>query len=90
MGEILANMYPYHMDRTVKNGAALHDLCGVLFLSNPDIFETKPALAQIKKTPKGSYLNFDYDSAKSNTIVATSINTNKMHRLYYKTLKELK
>jgi len=90
VGEILASMYPYHMDRTVKNGAALHDVCGVLWLSNPEIFETKPALTKIKTTLKGSYLDFNYKSTKPNTLVATNINIEKMHQLYYKTLKELK
>lgn len=90
VGEILANMYPYHMDRTVKNGAALHDLCGVLWLSNPELFKTTPALTKIKTTKKGSYLDFDYNNPKSNTVVATDINIQKMHKLYYKTLKETK
>jgi len=90
VGKILANMYPYHMDRTVKNGAALHDLCGVLWLSNPELFETKPALASLKSTPKGSYLDFNYKSIKPNTLVTTNINIEKMHKLYYKTLKEIK
>ena len=90
VGKILADMYPYHMDRTVKNGAALHDLCGVLWLSNPEMFETKPALTKLKNTKKGSYLDFDYNNPKANTLVATDINIKKMHNLYYKTLKELK
>lgn len=90
IGEILASMYPYHMDRTVKNGAALHDLCGVLWLSNPELFKTSPALAKIKISKKKYYLDFDYNNSKSNTLVATDINIIKMHELYYKTLKELK
>ncbi len=90
VGKILANMYPFHMDRTVKNGAALHDLCGVLWLSNPELFETKPALTQIKSNTKGSYLDFDYNNINFNTLVTTDINIEKMHKLYYKTLKSIK
>lgn len=90
VGEILANLYPSHMDRTVKNGAALHDLCGVLWLSHPELFVTNPALTKIKTTKKGSYLDFDYNNPKSNTFVATEIDIEKTHKLYYKTLKELK
>lgn len=90
VGKILASMYPYHMDRTVKNGAALHDLCGVLWLSNPELFETKPALTRLNSTPKGSYLDFNYKSIKPNTLVTTNIDVQKMHKLYYKTLKSIK
>jgi len=90
VGEILASMYPYHMDRTVKNGAALHDLCGVLWLSNPELFETKQALTEIKTVEKGSYIDFDYDSKTPNSLVTTNINIAKMHKIYYKTLKDLK
>ena len=90
VGQILASMYPFHMDRTVSNGAALHDLCGVLFLAHPELFETKPALTELKATPKGSYLDFDYSARKPNTLIATNIDIKKMHNLYYKTLKGLK
>lgn len=90
VGEILASMFPYHMDRTVKNGAALHDLCGVLWLSNPELFETQPALTKIKTSKKGSYLDFNYKTTKTNTLVATNIDVEKTHNLYYKTIKKLK
>ena len=89
VGKIIASLYPFHMDRTVKNGAALHDLCGVLWLSNPEFFETKPGLVELRTTSKGSYLHFDYNNKKSNALIATNINVEKMHKLYYKTLKEL-
>ena len=90
VGKIFAKMYPHHMDRTVKNGAALHDVCGVLWLSNPELFETQKALTKIKTTKKGSYLDFNYKSTIPNSLITTNINVEKMHQLYYKTLKELK
>lgn len=90
VGKILANMYPYHMDRTVKNGAAMHDLCGVLWLSNPKLFTTKPAHTKLKELKKGSFLAFNYESLKPNTLVTTNINVKKVHKLYYKTLKSIK
>jgi len=90
VGEILARMYPHHLDRTVKNGAAMHDLCGVLWLSNPKLFKTKPAYAKLKELKKGSYLDFNYESLKPNTLVATEINVKRTHKLYYKTLKSIK
>lgn len=87
VGKILADMYPYHLDRTVKNGAAMHDLCGVLWLSNPKIFKTKPAYTKLKELSKGTYLEYNFESLKPNTLVATDINVKKMHKIYYKTLK---
>lgn len=90
VGKILSQMYPYHLDRTVKNGAALHDLCGVLWLSNPKLFKTKPAFTKLKILKKGSFLEFNYKSLKPNSLVTTAINIKKMHKLYYKTLKRIK
>lgn len=89
MGKILASMYPSHMDRTVKNGAALHDLCGVLWLSKPQLFVTKPALVEIKTTNGIDYLEFTPNSPSSNILLTTNINIKKMHAQYYKTLKSI-
>lgn len=90
IGKILANMYPYHLDRTVKNGAAMHDLCGVLWLSKPSLFKTASAFVKLKKLAKGSFLEFNFESIKPNTSVTTDVNIKKMHKLYYKTLKSIK
>ncbi|MBQ8430832.1 MAG: nucleoside hydrolase [Clostridia bacterium] len=90
VGKILANIYPYHLDRTVKDGAAMHDLCGVLYLSNPEIFQTKKARCELKSSSKGLYLSFDVDSEDINITLTTDINIKKMHKIYYKTLRKIK
>lgn len=90
VGTILANMYPHHLDRTVKNGAALHDLCGVLWLSNPNLFKTKSCNAVLKSYKDVKYLWFDFESEVHNCKVAYSIDVKKMHKLYYKTLRKIK
>ena len=90
VGKILADFYPYHLDRTVKDGAAMHDLCGVLYLSNPEIYTTKTCNCKIIHTKKGSYLSFDYNSKKPNVKITTNINIKKTHKIYYKTLKGIK
>ena len=87
VGKILANFYPYHLDRTVKDGAAMHDLCGILWLSNPEIFTTVNCNTKIKHTKKGSYLDINYQCKKTNAKIATEINTKQMKKIYYKTLK---
>lgn len=89
VGKILANMYPFHLDRTVQNGAAMHDLCGILWLSYPKLFKTLSAYTKLKELKKGSFLEYNYNSLKPNTLVTTNINVKKMHKLYYKTLKKL-
>ena len=38
-GKFLATLYPYHKDRTVKDGVALHDACGVAWLTKPNMFK---------------------------------------------------
>lgn len=90
IGEILANLYPYHMDRTVKNGAALHDLCGVLWLSNPELFTTRECFCSLIHTEKGSYLDFDFYSKTPNVEIATGLNIEAVQDIYYQILKDIK
>ena len=49
-GRFLATIYPSHKDRTVKDGAALHDACGVAWLAKPNMFKIKYAKAEIIKS----------------------------------------
>lgn len=90
MGKILANIYPFHMDRTVKDGAALHDLCGVLWLSNPELFTTQQAFTKVKSTQNVFYVDFNTKSKRTNTLVTTNINVEQMHKIYYETLTKMK
>ena len=90
MGKILADLYPFHLDRTVKNGAAMHDLCGVLWLSNPEIFNTVQAGYELKRVENGIYLKFDTNAKNKNILLTTSVNVDKLHNIYYSTLKEIK
>lgn len=90
LGKILASIYPYHLDRTVKNGAAMHDLAGVLWLSNPELFTTTVCKCSFKSNKKGTYLDFDFDSKEPNVKIATNVKVKKLHKLYYKTLKGIK
>lgn len=90
-GKFLATLYPYHKDRTVQDGVALHDACGIAWLTNPDMFTISYANAKFKTNAKGvEYLEFNYTSKKPNTIVTTNINKNKFNKWYYKTLKSIK
>lgn len=90
VGKILSNMYPYHLDRTVKDGAAMHDLCGVLYLSNPKIFKIKKCNCNLKTIKQGTYLNFNFNAQKPKHFITTDINIKKFKKIYYKTLKGIK
>ena len=90
VGKILANLYPHHLDRTVKNGAAMHDLCGVLWLSNPKIFKTQPAGYQLVEVKNGMYLEFDTNAENKNILLTTGVNVKKLHKIYYSSLKKMK
>lgn len=91
VGRFLATIFPSHKDRTVKNGAALHDACGVAWLSNPNMFTLSYAKAEFKFAKNGKeYLTFDYESAEPNCIVTIDIKTRSFHNWYYKSLKYFK
>lgn len=90
-GKFLATLYPHHKDRTVKDGVALHDACGIAWLAKPDMFKISFAKAKFKISKNGTeYLDFDYSNKKPNVIITTDINIKKFHRWYYKTLKLIK
>ncbi|MBQ7797974.1 MAG: nucleoside hydrolase [Clostridia bacterium] len=90
-GQFLASLYPFHKDRTVQDGVALHDACGVAWLAKPKMFTISYAKAEFKLSSKGvEYLEFDYHNDNPNVIVTTDINTKEFYKWYYKTLKSIK
>ena len=90
-GKFLSTLYPYHKDRTVQDGVALHDACGVAWLVKPNLFTISYAKAEFKLANNGvEYLDFDYNSTTPNVIVTTDINTTKFYKWYYSTLKSIK
>ncbi|MBO5910422.1 MAG: nucleoside hydrolase [Clostridia bacterium] len=90
-GRFLATLYPSHKDRTVKDGAALHDACGVAWLVKPNMFKICFAKAEFKIAENGNeYLDFDYKSDMPNVVVTTDINKTKFYSWYYNTLKKIK
>lgn len=90
-GKFLATLYPYHKDRTVQDGVALHDACGIAWLVKPNMFKISYAKAEFKIAKNGAeYLDFDYTSKKPNVIVTTDINTKAFYKWYYTTLKSIK
>ncbi len=90
VGRFFATLFPSHKDRTVKDGTALHDACGVAWLVKPDMFKISYAYAYIKKGKDGNeYLKFDYDSEITNVVVTTDIKRRKFLSWYYDTLRNI-
>lgn len=91
VGRFLATIYPSHKDRTVKNGAALHDACGIAWLAKPKMFKLAYAKAEFKVAKNGKeYLDFDYSSSEPNCVVTIDIKNRAFHSWYYKSLKYFK
>lgn len=90
-GKFLATLYPHHKDRTVQDGVALHDACGIAWLVKPNMFKISFAKAEFKIANNGvEYLDFDYNNQNPNVIVTTDINTKAFYKWYYSTLKSIK
>ena len=90
IGKFLATIYPHHKDRTVKDGVALHDACGIAWLTHPEIFKISYAKAKFKTSKSGvEYLDLNYSSKNPNTIVTIDINVKKFNKWYYNSLKKL-
>ncbi len=90
-GKFLATLYPFHKDRTVQDGVALHDACGIAWLVKPEMFKISYAKAEFKIANNGmEYLDFDYNNPTPNVIVTTDIETKAFYKWYYSTLKSIR
>ena len=90
VGKIFAKMFSKYNDYHVgKLGAAVHDSCSALYLSNPEIFETAPAELTLKYFSKGEgsaeygYINCDFGSNNPNALVTTDMDIDKFKKIVY-------
>ena len=90
-GEILEEIFRSYKDRHVKNGIATHDGCAIAYITNPELFETKPVFAKINYYDKLGTgvlcMNFDKNP---NAKTCTSMNIKKFKKLYFSCLKKCK
>ena len=90
-GEILEIIFRSYKDRHVKNGIATHDGCAIAYVTNPELFKTKPVFAKINYYDKIGTgvlcMNFD---RKANATACVSMNIKKFKKLYFKCLKQCK
>ncbi len=90
-GVMFEKLFRDYHDRHIKNGVATHDLCAVLSVSNPEIFEYKTALCTVKRVDSvnAGIMQFNFETAEPNAMVATNVNVKKFKKIYFKTLKQM-
>jgi len=90
-GEILEVIFRSYKDRHVKNGIATHDGCAIAYVTNPEIFETKPVYAKINYYDSlGTGVMYMDFNKKTNAITCTKMNIKKFKKLYFSCLSKCK
>ena len=90
-GSILEIIFRSYKDRHVKNGIATHDGCAIAYLTNPEIFKTKPVYGEVKYFDKigTGVLTVNFNK-KPNMTTCTEVDVQKFRKLYFKSLKKCK
>jgi non-specific riboncleoside hydrolase len=88
IGKIFYKMFTKYNDFHVgKLGAAVHDSCSALYLSNPEIFTTEPAKLSVKYHTKNGqeygYIKCDFDDKDSNALVCVDVDVEKFKKIIY-------
>ncbi len=91
VGAALEVIYRSYKDRHVKNGIATHDGCAVAYVTNPELFKTKPVCAKVKyfDSIQTGVLTMDFNK-KPNAITCVSMDIPAFKKLYFKCLKKCK
>lgn len=91
VGSVFEYIFRSYKDRHVKNGIATHDGCAIAYVTNPELFETKPVYAEVKYFDMigTGVLTMDFDK-EPNMITCTKVDIPKFKKLYFKCLKECK
>lgn len=85
-GAMFAEIFKSYHDRHVKIGAAMHDSCCVLCVSNPEFVQIENMHVSLRMfSSEIGVLDFDR-TKKPNMEVATSIDTNSFKQLYFNEL----
>ena len=88
IGEIFYKMFSKYKDFHVGElGAAVHDSCCALYLSNPEIFRVEEARVSIdyhKQVGKEyGFINCDFTSKKPNALVCVDVDVEKLKKIIY-------
>jgi len=88
IGEVFYKMFTKYNDFHVgKLGAAVHDSCCALYLSNPEIFKTEDAFIKIdyhkQKGKEYGFIECNFDHPQPNATVCVDIDVEKMKKIIY-------
>ena len=88
IGEVFYKMFTKYKDFHVGElGAAVHDSCCALYLSNPEIFTTEEAHIKIdyhKQVGKEyGFIECDFDSKTPNATVCVDVDVEKLKKIIY-------
>ena len=90
VGKIFAKMFSKYNDYHVgRLGAAVHDSCSALYLSNPEIFKVNSALLSVKyykdkeKNIEYGYIKCDFEAKEKNAKVTTDMDIDKFKKIVY-------
>ena len=90
VGAIFAKMLSKYNDYHVgKLGAAVHDSCAALYLSNPELFQVEPAYLSVEyykdksKDVEYGYIKCDFTSEEKNALVTVDVEIEKFKKIIY-------
>ncbi len=92
LGEVFYKMFTKYNDYHVgKLGAAVHDSCSAIYLTNPEIFHTEPAELSVEyyKDKAGNdygYIKCDMQSTNPNASVCVDMDVETFKKLVYGSL----
>ncbi len=92
VGKNLEIIFHNYKDGHVMNGIATHDGCAIAYVTNPEIFETKPVKAFVKyyDSIDTGVLIMDFKTDKTNAKSCVKIDIKAFKKLYFKCLKKCK
>ena len=91
VGSVLEIMFRSYKDRHVKNGIATHDGCAVAYVTNPELFKTKPVNAEVVYYDSigTGVMTMDFNK-EANAITCVEMDIPKFKKLYFASLKDCK
>ena len=89
-GYMFSEIFRKYKDTHVKVGIAIHDLCAVVMVSNPEIFRIDKMNVEVVFHKKENNALLDFSLEKEpNALVATNMDIKKFKKIYFKTLRKM-
>lgn len=90
VGKMLELMYDGYQDYHIKDGAAMHDVCCICYLTHPELIKYEKARVRIEyfKEYGTGCMICDFHSKRPNAKVCVDINIDKFKKLFFDCLKK--